>query len=144
MKINAQLVTNLRKQRSWTQEELAIASGLDLRTVQRVEKQATASLQSMKALASALDIDARDLEHEELHMKPCPVGGSNEIYQHKEYFRDSGGTGETLLPGLGSNLLMVAKVRTCVCEACGLVRIFASEDARRQLKTSTRWERVGD
>ena len=38
MKVNAKLITKLRKQRSWSQDELAIASGLNLRTIQRIEK----------------------------------------------------------------------------------------------------------
>ncbi|KGK00152.1 DUF4177 domain-containing protein [Thalassotalea sp. ND16A] len=46
-------------------DELAIASGLNLRTIQRIEKEASASLQSRKSLASALDIDTLDLEYQE-------------------------------------------------------------------------------
>jgi transcriptional regulator with XRE-family HTH domain len=65
MKINVELVLKARKQKSWSQEELAIASGLNLRTIQRIESEASASLQSKKALASALDLDVQDLDHEE-------------------------------------------------------------------------------
>jgi len=68
MKINVDLLLRLRKARSWSQDELAIASGLNLRTIQRIEKEASASLQSKKALASAFDIDVHDLEYEELSM----------------------------------------------------------------------------
>jgi transcriptional regulator with XRE-family HTH domain len=55
MKINAALVSELRKQQSWSQDELATAAGLNLRTVQRIENAGTASLQSAKAIASALN-----------------------------------------------------------------------------------------
>ena len=65
MKINVELVLKTRKQKSWSQEELAIASGLNLRTIQRIESEASASLQSKKALASALDLDVQDLDYEE-------------------------------------------------------------------------------
>ena len=65
MKINAELVLKARKQKSWSQDELAIASGLNLRTIQRIESEASASLQSKKALASALDLDVQDLDYEE-------------------------------------------------------------------------------
>ena len=68
MKINVHELLRLRKARSWSQDELAIASGLNLRTIQRIEKEASASLQSKKALASAFDIDVHDLEHKELSM----------------------------------------------------------------------------
>ena len=69
MKINADLVLETRRQKSWSQEELAIASGLNLRTIQRIEREASASLQSKKALASALDLDIHDLDYQEIHMR---------------------------------------------------------------------------
>jgi transcriptional regulator with XRE-family HTH domain len=66
MNINAVLVKQLRTEKSWSQEELAIASGLHLRTVQRIEKEATASLQSRKALAATFGVDIKDLDHQEV------------------------------------------------------------------------------
>jgi len=66
MKIDAELVLELRTERSWSQEELGIASGLNIRTIQRIEKEATISLQSKKALASAFNIDIHDLDYEEM------------------------------------------------------------------------------
>jgi len=66
MKINANLIIELRNQKSWSQDELAIACGLNLRTIQRIENTGSASLQSKKALASALDIDILELEYKEL------------------------------------------------------------------------------
>jgi len=68
MKVNVDLVLRLRKDQAWSQEELAIAAGLNLRTIQRIEKEATASLQSMKALASAFKVNIRALEYEESAM----------------------------------------------------------------------------
>ena len=142
MKVNAELIVKLRKERSWSQEELAIASGLNLRTIQRVEKHASSSLQSKKALAAALDIDTRDLDSEELRMKPCPVCGSNEIFQYKDYFPNPGGAGgETLLPGLGS-FASGADICPSVCHSCGHVGLFASEEARKKLKASKHWKLV--
>jgi hypothetical protein len=35
MKINVDVVLRVRKQKSWSQDELAVASGLNLRTIQR-------------------------------------------------------------------------------------------------------------
>jgi len=66
MKINAELVLDLRHKKSWSQDELAIAAGVNLRTIQRIEREGSASLQSKKALASALDIDVFDLEFKEV------------------------------------------------------------------------------
>lgn len=68
MKVKAGLVLRMRKDKAWSQDELAMASGLNLRTIQRIEKEATASLQSAKALASAFDMNIRDLEYEESEM----------------------------------------------------------------------------
>lgn len=65
MKINAQLVVTLRNRKSWSQEELATAAGLNLRTIQRIETDGVISLQSRKALASAFDVDVTDLDIQE-------------------------------------------------------------------------------
>jgi transcriptional regulator with XRE-family HTH domain len=62
MQINTQLVIALRKKRSWSQEELATACGLNLRTVQRIESDGVASLQSRKALAAAFDVEVDELD----------------------------------------------------------------------------------
>lgn len=140
MKINAERVVTLRRNRSWSQDELAVASGLNLRTIQRIEKYASASLQSKKAVAAAFDIDTRDLDCEEAQMKPCPVCGSNEIYQYKDYFRYGMGAGEELLPGLGA--FTMARIRPSVCVSCGYVRLFADEEARKKIKVSKHWQMV--
>ena len=68
MNINADVVLKARKEKSWSQDELAIASGLNLRTIQRIEREASASLQSKKALGSALDLDIHDLDYQEIAM----------------------------------------------------------------------------
>jgi transcriptional regulator with XRE-family HTH domain len=142
MKVNAELIARLRRERSWSQDELAVVSGLNLRTVQRVEKHASASLQTKKALAAAFDLDPRDLDSEEVRMKPCPVCGSKEIYQYEQDFSDpSAPGGATLLPGLGG-VLSAARIRPAVCHSCGHVRIFASAEARKKLKTAKHWKPV--
>jgi transcriptional regulator with XRE-family HTH domain len=69
MKINTQFVIALRKKMSWSQEELATASGLNLRTIQRIETEGVASLQSRKALASAFDVEVGDLDQREKPMR---------------------------------------------------------------------------
>lgn len=139
MKINAELVVELRRKRSWSQDELATASGLNLRTIQRIEKYASASLQSKKAVAAAFDIDTRDLDHEEGKMT-CPVCGGNEIHQYKDYFMYGLSAGEALLPGLGA--FSMARIRPSVCMSCGHVLIFASEEARKKVKGSKHWKAV--
>jgi hypothetical protein len=46
MKLNSKLISDLRKQHAWSQDELAMAAALNLRTIQRAENVGTASLQS--------------------------------------------------------------------------------------------------
>ncbi|MDA0270029.1 MAG: helix-turn-helix transcriptional regulator [Chloroflexi bacterium] len=59
MKIDGHLILALRTQRSWSQDELAVAAGLNLRTVQRIERSGTTSLHSKKSLAAAFDSGER-------------------------------------------------------------------------------------
>jgi transcriptional regulator with XRE-family HTH domain len=63
MRVNAGLVAELRKKHAWSQDELATAAGLNLRTIQRIENVGTASLQSAKALAAALEVDLAELRY---------------------------------------------------------------------------------
>ena len=63
MRVNAELVVELRRKASWSQDELATAAGLNLRTVQRIENVGTASLQSLKSLAAALEVELEYLKH---------------------------------------------------------------------------------
>lgn len=65
MKVNRTLVQTLRRQRSWSQDDLAAAAGLNLRTVQRIEQSGIASLQSRKAIAAAFSIESTELDDEE-------------------------------------------------------------------------------
>jgi len=65
MKINAEFLVKLRNKKGWSQEELSIATGLNLRTIQRIESEAVASLQSRKALASVFKINIHDLNYVE-------------------------------------------------------------------------------
>ncbi|MEM7277886.1 MAG: helix-turn-helix transcriptional regulator [Pseudomonadota bacterium] len=60
--INKEIVTRLRLQKGWSQEELALASGLSARTVQRLEAEGGGSVSSIKSLASALEVNMHNLE----------------------------------------------------------------------------------
>lgn len=61
MSINRELLKQLRLQKSWSQEKLAESAGISLRTIQRMEMEGTASLQSRNAIARALGVDVADL-----------------------------------------------------------------------------------
>lgn len=55
-KMNAHHLVALRQTHFWTQEDLAAASGLSVRTVQRMERGKSASIESWKLVAAAFDV----------------------------------------------------------------------------------------
>jgi len=61
MKINAEKVIAERKSRAWTQQHLADACGVSMRTIQRVENNGSGSLETIKALASCFELDVAKL-----------------------------------------------------------------------------------
>lgn len=76
MKINQQSLKRLRTDKLWSQEQLAQASGLSLRTIQRVESSGNASMDSLAAIASALEADKDELLQEDVRFKE---------YRHTQY-----------------------------------------------------------
>jgi transcriptional regulator with XRE-family HTH domain len=61
MKIDGRKVLALRNERCWSQDHLAMTTGLSVRTIQRIEKGGSASLESMKALASVFEMTTPSL-----------------------------------------------------------------------------------
>jgi len=61
-------IRRLRQSRHWSQEELAAASGVDVRTIQRAESGRPLALESLKALAAGFDttIDALSASPEDV------------------------------------------------------------------------------
>jgi transcriptional regulator with XRE-family HTH domain len=51
------IVRKLRLQRGWTQDHLAELTGLSVRSIQRLERGQTGSLESVNALAAVLEVD---------------------------------------------------------------------------------------
>lgn len=58
------IVRKLRNKNGWSQEQLATFSGLNVRTVQRVESGNKASLETLKCLASVFEVDIATLKEE--------------------------------------------------------------------------------
>jgi transcriptional regulator with XRE-family HTH domain len=54
-------IQELRRAKAWTQEQLAEAAGLDVRTIQRIEKDQTKSPETLQAIAGAFDVGVEDL-----------------------------------------------------------------------------------
>lgn len=64
MRINGGRVRALREAKSWSQEHLADAAGVSVRTVQRVEADGVGSAETRLALAAALEVPVQTLVFE--------------------------------------------------------------------------------
>ncbi|NRA60560.1 MAG: helix-turn-helix transcriptional regulator [Psychrobium sp.] len=62
MKINSDMIRQLRNNRGWTQEQLSTVSGLSLRTIQRIEAQGNTSLESKVCLAATFEVNLCQLD----------------------------------------------------------------------------------
>lgn len=76
MHVKSALIRKYRTDKLWSQEQLAQASGLGLRTIQRLEAQGQASIESVKSLAAVFNVDADSLI--------WPDGGY-QPYLHKQW-----------------------------------------------------------
>jgi transcriptional regulator with XRE-family HTH domain len=64
-KVNAQKIKEMREQRGWSQNQLADMSNISLRTIQRMEKDGSSSMESVKSLAAVFEVDFKELLQEE-------------------------------------------------------------------------------
>jgi len=141
MRVDAELIVKTREGRGWSQEELAGVSGLNLRTIQRIENTAVASLRSKSAVATALELTLDDLGPKGPQLSPCPSRGSDQVYESKTLV-DTTTIGGELLPRLATRRLSSAKMRPVVCGDCGYLRYFVDAEALDKLKTSEHWRPV--
>ncbi|GAB3739283.1 hypothetical protein GCM10028794_22830 [Silanimonas algicola] len=72
MHIDSARLRELRAAKRWSQEQLAELSGLNLRTIQRLESGAKVSTESLRALAAVFEVPAESL----LVTAPTPLTGS--------------------------------------------------------------------
>ena len=72
--IDPQALVLLRQAKHWTQEELSLASGLGLRTIQRAESEGQLSPSSLRSLAAVFEIPSDDLL---FSASPTPTGKPN-------------------------------------------------------------------
>ena len=76
IKAKSSLIRKYRTQRMWSQEQLAEACGLGLRTIQRVEARGHGSLDTIKAVAAVFEVSADTLIWKD---------GDFKIYRHKQW-----------------------------------------------------------
>ncbi|EAW28865.1 ISI400 transposase B [Alteromonadales bacterium TW-7] len=73
MQLNPKTVKTLRQTLNWTQQQLADACDLSLRTIQRVEKEGTASKETTMALCAVLEVPQGELIKLEDDTNSCAV-----------------------------------------------------------------------
>ncbi|KFZ30830.1 hypothetical protein IDSA_07025 [Pseudidiomarina salinarum] len=73
MQIDAAKIIDLRNKQGWTQQHLADACALSLRTIQRVEKDGIASQETVAALCSVLETDRQLIE---VSVTPRPMSNN--------------------------------------------------------------------
>lgn len=61
MEVNAAVIKQLRSDNNWTQQHLADACGLSLRTIQRAERYGNTSNETLMALASVFEVEKAQL-----------------------------------------------------------------------------------
>jgi len=80
MKISSVVVRRLRTERGWSQDQLATASGVSLRTIQRVEAEGSASRETRVSLAATFNVPLAELnaessdKHRGQRLRAWPVG----------------------------------------------------------------------
>ena len=85
------IIRKLRLELGLSQEQLAGMSGVSVRTIQRVERGAGATAETLKCLAAALDVDFSDLRKEQqmtTELSPKLAGLSDAERDAMEYVRD--------------------------------------------------------
>jgi predicted nucleic-acid-binding Zn-ribbon protein len=72
---------------------------------------------------------------------PCPHCGGNDVFRTDDVSA-GGGHAPNLLPGL-AKWYTSAHVHVVLCRSCGLIRLFAAQDALDKLRTDNRkWRPV--
>ena len=67
------LIQKLRLQNGWSQEQLAELSGVSVRTIQRIEGGQPASMESLKSIAAAFNVDFSTLKEPDMNSSHNPA-----------------------------------------------------------------------
>ncbi len=81
------LIQKFRLQRGWSQQQLADASGLSTRTIQRIEAGQPASAETLKSLAAVFEVDFATLVAERPTMNTATATAEREERDAFEYVR---------------------------------------------------------
>lgn len=100
MKISSAKVRRLRSERGWSQDQLALASGLSLRTIQRVETEGNASRETQVCIAASFGVPLAELVESlvaNISVTDQPIGS---VVVPIRYKVTAALTGLTLIPAL--------------------------------------------
>ena len=78
------LVQKLRLQRGWSQQQLAELSGLNVRTIQRIEKGQEPSVESLKSLAAVFNVEFSTLKEQGMDNVISETQSAEEILAFKQ------------------------------------------------------------
>ena len=76
MKAKSSVIRQLRTDRLWSQEHLAKAAGLGLRTIQRLESRGSCSPDTIKAIAAVFEVESSSLVWPD---------GEFQLYRHRQW-----------------------------------------------------------
>jgi DNA-binding XRE family transcriptional regulator len=79
-KISVESLKQLREAKSWSQQHLADAAGLSLRTVQRLEADGSASAETRLAVAAALGVPVAELLDAQVQAQPEDLGSTRSAW----------------------------------------------------------------
>jgi transcriptional regulator with XRE-family HTH domain len=86
MDVNAKKIKELRTGKGWTQQHLADACAISLRTVQRVERYGNASQDTVLGLSSVFEIHQSDIIEPEEAIEDISEAEKNNDSQLKQLF----------------------------------------------------------
>lgn len=89
MRVNASLVKQLRTDKSWTQQHLADACGISLRTVQRVERYGTASNETLMALSAVFEVAQSAIQQPDIIAQVIQDGESTNTWLQRLFSKDT-------------------------------------------------------
>jgi len=76
------IIRKLRLQRGWSQEQLARLSGLNIRTIQRIERGQNPSLESQKALAAVFKVEVTNLQEHKVNPAQEISESEKQVIEH--------------------------------------------------------------
>ncbi|WP_260681528.1 helix-turn-helix domain-containing protein [Aliiglaciecola sp. M165] len=127
MLVNAKRIKQLRDQKCWSQLQLSEMAGISLRTLQRVEAKSVASQETVKSIASVLEVDCDTLLADQpLPMQSEPVESDNmklsENVQTGSHEHEPQAISQTLL----KRRLLIAAFMVAFAAAFGFWGVFSA------------------